>query len=364
MRITYLANIRLPTEKAHGIQILKACEAFARAGEEVDLLVPRRESAIKEEPLSYYGIKHTFRIDRLFSFDTVSWGRFGFLLHTISFALSASFSIERGAVVYGRDELLLSIVGLLCNNPLFWESHDGRLNLCARYLRRRASGIVVVTRSAQTMYMKEGFQIQKLLATPNGIDLADFAQPETKEVARARLGLPQDKTIALYIGGLGGWKGVDTLLSAAKLLPSDVQVAIIGGEEKQVKDLRERFPHVLFLGPRPYSELSDNQAAADVLVVPNTGRDPVSVSFTSPLKLIAHMASGRPIVASDLPSIRELVGEDTAILVSPDSPQALAEGIIRAKETPAVASRAMAQVKAFDWKERAVRIVAFIQKQL
>ena len=50
MKITYLANIRLPTEKAHGIQITKMCESFASLGHEVTLVVPDRVSAITTDP--------------------------------------------------------------------------------------------------------------------------------------------------------------------------------------------------------------------------------------------------------------------------------------------------------------------------
>jgi glycosyltransferase involved in cell wall biosynthesis len=102
-----------------------------------------------------------------------------------------------------------------------------------------------------------------------------------------------------------------------------------------------------------------------VLVVPNTGKDPVSVRFTSPLKLIAHMASGRPIVTSDLPSIRELVSDAEALLVEPDNPMALAEGILRALNstvgTP-LAEAAKARVEELDWSARAEGIFEFVKR--
>jgi len=111
------------------------------------------------------------------------------------------------------------------------------------------------------------------------------------------------------------------------------------------------------LGFRPYTELANNQAAADVLVVPNTGKDPISARFTSPLKLIAHMASVRPIVASDLPSIREIVGDDAALLVSADDSQALAGGIRKVLADDSLGSklaeRALERVGHYTWDSRA-----------
>src|SRR5262249_13241169 len=66
-------------------------------------------------------------------------------------------------------------------------------------------------------------------------------------------------------------------------------------------------------------------AAAAVLVLPNSRAEPISARYTSPLKLFEYMAAGRPIVASDLPSLREvLTGGRNAVLVPPDDPGALA----------------------------------------
>ncbi|MBY0293963.1 glycosyltransferase family 4 protein, partial [Patescibacteria group bacterium] len=167
-----------------------------------------------------------------------------------------------------------------------------------------------------------------------------------------------------YIGRLDGWKGTDTLLKASTKLPNDIRVAVIGGEPQQVERLRTSYPNVIFLGYRPYAELAHNQAAADVLVVPNTAKNDVSVRFTSPLKLIAHMASHRPIVASDLPSIRELVDDTSAVLVTPDSAEALAEGIQKALVQPEIAEKAYLRASELDWSARAQRILGFIHKLL
>lgn len=362
MKIAYIANIRFPTEKAHGIQIAKACEALTKAGEDVVLLVPSRHTSIKEPAAQYYGLKHSFLVRTVFSFDTVGWGKVGFWLQSVTFALSARSYVRAHMpdVVYGRDELVLSILYFLGVRNIFWESHDGTWNKASRYISKHARGIVVVSNGLKDFYSEMGVPRGKILAVPNGIDLKAFSAVETKTAARARLGLPQDKKIALYIGRLDGWKGTDTLLNASTLLPDDIQVALIGGEQKQIEVLRKNYPNVLFLGYRPYSELANNQAAADVLAVPNTAKNDISVRFTSPLKLIAHMASHRPIVASDLPSIRELVDETSAVLVTPDSSKALAEGIQKALGQSSIAERAFERVKIFDWQVRAQSIIDFI----
>ncbi len=364
MKIAYVANIRFPTEKAHGVQIAKVCEALTKAGEDVTLIIPSRRTDITIPALAYYGVKTSFIVRTLFCFDWVGFGKIGFWIESISFALAAVRYLKANpqTIVYGRDELVLSILQMFDIQNIFWESHDGTWNSASRTMAKQAQGIVVVSQGLKNFYIQKGIETQRICTVPNGISLADFSHPESKEISRERLGLPLDKKITLYIGRLDGWKGVGTLLEASTMLPEDFAVACIGGEQKQIQTLQKKYPKVLFLGYRPYSELPNNQAAADVLVVPNTAKDKVSARFTSPLKLIAHMASHRSIVASDLPSIRELVDNTSAVLVAPDSPEALAQGIQQALQNPQLAEQAYARVSTLDWQIRGKKIVDFVRE--
>jgi putative flippase GtrA len=169
----------------------------------------------------------------------------------------------------------------------------------------------------------------------------------------------------MYIGRLDGWKGVGTLLEASTFVP-ETQVVVIGGEEAQVEALRAQYPKVQFLGYRSYGELADNQAAADVLVLPNTAKDETSVRFTSPLKLFTYMASGKPIVASDLPSLREVLDEESAYFVAPDDARELARGIKQALGDPNAetkAHHARHKVAHYTWSARARTILQFFNQK-
>ena len=55
-KILYIVNVRIPTEKAHGIQIIKMCESFSDNGMDLELLLPKRINNIKENPFNYYNI--------------------------------------------------------------------------------------------------------------------------------------------------------------------------------------------------------------------------------------------------------------------------------------------------------------------
>ena len=107
MKLIYLADIRLPTEKAHGIQIMKMCEAFAIQGIEVELMVPRRKNPIAEDPFCYYGVKKIFKINKISSLDFsfLNSERFKFFLNYLFFLFSARvlLSFRKYDVLYGRD---------------------------------------------------------------------------------------------------------------------------------------------------------------------------------------------------------------------------------------------------------------------
>src|SRR3989344_1356862 len=357
MKIFYISNARLPTEKAHGVAVMKTCEALAKAGHEVELIVPNRRNTLADDPFLYYDNKTKFPLRTLPTID-LPWGRFGFLLQEISFAVGTIFFLRgKEGVIYSRDYMPLYVLSLSGVNRFVWESHTGAWNAAARHVAKRATGIVVISHGLKEFYVEKGMSAGKITVIPSAIELKQFANTESKEAARKRLELPQDKKIVLYIGRLDGWKGSATLLETSKLLLPEIVVCVIGGEPYQIEELKSRYPGVLFLGFRPYAELADNQAAADVLVVPNTGKDPISARFTSPLKLIAHMASVRPIVASDLPSIREIVGDDAALLVSADDSQALAGGIRKVLADDSLGSklaeRALERVGHYTWDSRA-----------
>ncbi len=358
MRITYLANIRMPTERAHGIQIVKTCEALARAGADIELVVPERHTSIHESVESYYRLGAPLRIKRLPVWDTVSWGRIGFFVETLSFAFAATRYIDgKAGVVYGRDEWVLAFLKFVGFEKVIWESHTGAWNMAARYLSRHAKN-VVISEGLKDYYIALGVSRESITVAHDGVDLSMFDTVESKEVARRRLGLPLDKRTALYIGGVGGWKGTDTLLEASAHLPEGTVLAIIG---KVPAETKARFPNVVFLGERPYTDIANNQQAGDVLVLPTTASHSVGAHFTSPLKLFTYMASGVPIVASDVLSTREVLPDKGAYWFTPDAPQSLGEAIRTALEDSTALEKARVakrEVARYTWETRARAILA------
>ncbi|MBI2450078.1 MAG: glycosyltransferase family 4 protein [Candidatus Nealsonbacteria bacterium] len=370
MTLLYITNSRIPTEKAHGIQVMKMCEALAKESN-VELVVPERYNWIKERPFDYYGIAETFRIKKLPCLDLIRFhkhiGHFGLWLEGLTFFFPALIYIifKKADIIYSRDKFLLPFSFFKKN--IIFEAHTfpKRYFLYFPFLKK-LKGMVVITHGLKNLFVKNGISPEKILVAPDGVDLTKFEIRSTKSETRRMLNLPLDKKIVLYAGHLYEWKGVQTLSEASQYLPENVDVYFVGGTKEDVEKFKIKNLNVV--GHRPYPEIPLWLQAADVLVLPNSGKEEISRKWTSPLKMFEYMASGIPIVASDLPSIREVLNEDNAVLVEPDSPEKLAEGIKIVLQdhnlSDKILAKAFEDVKEFTWQKRAQKIYenCFLEK--
>ncbi|MFZ2522313.1 MAG: glycosyltransferase family 4 protein [Minisyncoccia bacterium] len=368
MKIVYIASVRLPTEKAHGVQIMKTCEALAKSGIKTSLFVPNYSSTndIKEDAFLYYGVRKLFTIKKLFGIRLIRLGALGFFSESLIFFISVIFSSDfwKADYIYSRDEMIVVLSSLLGRKSI-WETHTGSYNYFAKIALKKAYLIVAISQGLKDFYVEKGTNSNKVVVAHDSVDLDEFKVSKTKNELREKFGLPQDKKIILYVGRLDGWKGIKVFLDATKYF-NDLQVAlIIGGDNDQINNLSKDYKNVIFWGYRPYKDLPMYQKLADVLVVPNTGKSEVSKFFTSPLKVFAYMASGVSIVASDLPSIREILNEDNSILVEPDNPKAFADAInmILGDEGRArmIREQALRDVRMYTWDERVKNILSSLK---
>ena len=367
----------MPTEKAHGIQIAKMREALAEQGVVVELVVPNRLNPIKDDIFDYYGIKKNFILSKLPCIDLIScavWlGPLAYWTEALSFAWSVKKYLKHHSdLIYTRE--LSNVAFLGSGNKIVFEAHNlpKKPNLFYRHWLKKVERLVVITQGLKDDFVFLGFPAERILVAPDAVDLKMFNIGNSQIDCRKRLNLSanwRNKKIILYTGHLYDWKGADTLLYAAKLLPESV-VVFVGGTDADVDNFRNKaqsnqVENVLIVGHRPVGEIPIYLCAADVLVLPNSAKQTISSRYTSPLKLFEYMASRRPIVASDLPSLREILTEETAIFFEPDNQQSLSEGIKFALNDPVVAAQkaeqAYLKAQNYTWEKRAQNILKFIQ---
>ncbi|MDQ7815042.1 MAG: glycosyltransferase [Patescibacteria group bacterium] len=346
MKIYYVTNVRFPTEKAHGWQIAKMCDAFASLGHDVTLVVPYRVTPIKEGAQSYYQLAQDFKIVKLNIWDAldVKWiPRLpAFLLTEWSFKNAVKkwsrSEPSSEALVMTRDQFLAKQL-VRPGWRVAFEAHDisPRFFWLHRRLARCVDLLIASNEWKKNEMLKRwGGSIKgKVIALQNGIELKPYLEMPTKEAARNSLGLDAGRKIVLYTGHLYGWKGVYVLADASKELPQDHDVVMLGGTPEDSTRMRgylekNDLKKVRLIAHVPHKDVLTYLAAADCLVIPNTAKSWNSMYTTSPIKLWEYLAARRPIVASDLPSLRESVGDEEVLFVKPDNPIALARGIERA----------------------------------
>lgn len=399
MKLMYITTARIPTEKANGVQIVKMCEAFQRQGLAVELWLPRRVQSEAMRQVtdlgSYYDVETPFQVNYIGTPDFLPLESklphallrglyyFQYLLFSI-LAVLRTYT-EPHAIYYTRSVQTLFVLAAtrwLHRKPIYFEAHelhgnpDSRgllrlvLTFCMRWMLSRIAGLVVITHRLKVLYAELGFPERLILVAPDGIETKRISYDLDRIEARKALHIPLDKTLVVYTGHLFTWKGGYVLAESGRHLPMNYCIYLVGGTEPDQRALQEyvmeqQLGNVVLTGHVPYREVPRYLMAADVLVLPNTSERRISREYTSPLKLFEYMGARRPIVASDLPSIREILcHEEQALLVPPDDPAQLAEGILRVTQDADLAQRlvnhAYAQVRDYTWENRAAKIVDFV----
>jgi glycosyltransferase involved in cell wall biosynthesis len=239
-----------------------------------------------------------------------------------------------------------------------------RLAANERRVWHGARGYVTIT-AALARELEERFGPRPTLAVvADGARFAPLVDPGLGPGASA------DAPVVGYAGHLYPWKGVDVLVGALAHLPG-VGALVVGGLQVEpdlarVRALADQVApgRVRFTGQVDPPRVPGWLREADVLVLPNTPTR-ISAAYTSPLKLFEYMASGRPIVASDLPSLREILRPDAnAVLVAPGDPEALARGIRRVLDdadfAATLARQAHQDLREYTWDKRAERLEAVL----
>lgn len=380
MKIIYITNNRIPTEKAHGFQVMKMCEAFANAGTEIELWIPRRFNAIEEDPFHYYSMSKIFTIKKISVIDLIPlyrfFGPFANLVESFSFAIFSYFKLPKGDdyIIYSRDQFILWFLSFT-SKKFVYEIHSfpGK-PLFYKRIWGRAYKIVTITATLKSKIVKYGIDENKIIVAHDAVDSGAFnAVALSKEELRIELDLPKDDFLIGYIGKfktLGMEKGIATMIEALPLLNKDMKMIFVGGEEREIKEyksLANRFnvlPQCLFFIYQPYSLLIRYTKAMDVLVIPFPNK-PHYALYASPLKLFEYMASGRPIISSNLPALREVLNDKNAIFFKAGDAADLARAIKILKSSQMLgyhlSQQALSDVKEYTWDKRAENILNFIK---
>jgi len=368
----------MPHKKAYAIQIAKMCEAFIEEGVDLELIIPKQRGET-ENIRDYYKLRPTVHVTRLLALDFYASGKWGYFISSLSFTISYSAYLilkmlqgKRG-IIYTIDMDTFSFAAsIFLGMPCFLETHGGKSKSWINLIFfKYAKGIIVINNVIKKQIVETiAFPEERMLVWPNGIDL-DLFHEISKDEARNKLSIQKAEKIIMYCGRFYGWKGLEVLVDAAKELPSDTFVYIVGGTKEEFMSVSKKTElpgNFVFPGGKPYTEVPLWLSAADALLVLGTRHDTQSYYYTSPMKVFEYLAMRRPIVASKTPAIQDIVSDKEVIFYKPDDPIDLAQKITISVNTPDLVAlkteAATMRAKDFTWQKRAKDILEFIKKNI
>ena len=386
MKLAYVINLRLPTEKAYGHQISKMCETFSDLDVEVSLFSPERVNNITQSLTDFYQVKNNFKITTVKGFDFFKarpyLGRWSFYLQGLVFARRAAKLItDKSTVIYSRNPEVICLFSRRGFKTVY-ECHDwfGRNKILSLWFLKNVSKIVTTNRFIGQKFVEAQIPSGKVLVAPNGVSLEKFALKLDQVEALEKLNLDSNvgvklagKKILLYTGSfrtMGVEKGIGDILEAlTQISDPEIMFVAVGGNESDLNYYRNLAMElnledkVILLEKKTQEGLALWQQAASILLMPFPRKAHYEY-FMTPLKMFEYMAAGRPIIASNLPSIKEILTEDNAIFCEPGDPADLAQKIslVLTDKTLAqnMASQAREDVENYTWRKRAEKIMNFI----
>ncbi|QLH82644.1 glycosyltransferase family 4 protein [Halosimplex pelagicum] len=223
-----------------------------------------------------------------------------------------------------------------------------------RLLDRTTEVVCLTDGIRETTELEYGVDLSEATVIGMGVDTDRFAVDATREPARG----PDDTWVVTYVGSIGPPRGLEHVLDAVAATDRDVEFRVAGGgDDDYMASLRERArdlgidDRVTWLGIVPHEEIPDVLADSDVAVSPLADIESYRISF--PAKLLEYMASGTPVVATDIPAHRRLVepGENGLLY------DGTAEGLVDTlddvidgeADAPALGRAGRATAEAHDW---------------
>ncbi len=389
MKIYYVMPVRLPSEKAHTYQIMKMCEALADYKNEVVLLTAYRRnfSELRDlDPYDYYNVRKNFEIKKVYFFDLI-WlnnflpGRLHYIVLLVYSLLIGIISllycwIGKADVVMTRDSRIAYIMSLFFN--VIYEVHTFSYNRLERYLERVAFGrcklFIIVTKNLRDLYIAKGYDKNRMLVLADGVDIGAYDIELSKEEAKRKQGFDVKEKIVGYIGNfltLGMEKGLIELIKSSKHINIDgYKIVIVGGPieaiEKYKSIIKEEgldADKFIFRDRVEHRLVPELLKAFDCCLMPFPWNEHYAY-YMSPLKMFEYMASRRPIIVTDLPSVREVLDEESAVMVEVGNVYELGKAIEKVLIDEELymkkADKAYGRVKDYTWHERVKKLMEYL----
>lgn len=363
MNILYLSGAVIPSTSAYSIQVVKMCNALAQNGHNVTLVATRGTMKEKINFFEYYNVKESFTIALSNNIN-----KFSFISRIFK-----SLKLTRNAdIIYTRWPLIAWLITTLFEAKIIFEYHSPPSSKFNNFFISSSikSGKIIrhvfITNALKKYYLKNYLYLRE----EDTVVLPDGADPIILNSERKDIIAKDEKTSCGYLGSFQQGKGVELILELANKEPG-FEFHIVGGNDLQISKLQKRCQHknVIWYGHLSHKDAMKVLYNVDIALLPNqpnvlVGPKKYDIGqWTSPMKLFEYMALGKPIVASDLPVLREILdGGVNAVLVAHDNSNEWINAIrlLRADSnlSMSLGNNAKKELEAkYSWKIRAGKVL-------
>ncbi len=365
LRILVLYRPKLPSMRAQSIQVLGTAHALAELGCQVTLIADHPEQGTgksRREILNFYQLADTPNLDLRLpetQHKTLSglWFRgqvLQWLFHSVIHQPERSVILARSK---GYADELMSIP---FGPPLVLEAHE----VDSALARERGENPASWTRlEARLLKVAEGV-VTNTAGTLEGLELGHpgLMMGNRKVVynatnpRRVRQHRPGARHVVGYAGSLKRYKGLPTVLEAAKYLGPGVEIELMGGTQAELDALGELPPNVHWAGPVAYHQVPDRLQRWHAALLP-LDADLFGEKLCNPLKLWDYRAVGLPLIAADVGSLHEVIAPTEAHWYPPGDPRALALAIQASLAPPSRARKRQLR----SWTTRAKELMPVLE---
>jgi len=349
--VIYIARSRLHRNRANLIQTLHTAAALRAVGVRLRLyLPPWSRRTVVAARLDELGLRTALDLRRS-RFLHSRWRLLGFR----PFIVAHRAELLSAAALYTRSpevSVALAAAGLVHHLEVHEIGHLRTMGLLGRVVRWHRSGLinwlVPISRAAANDLREAGAAAERIHVSPSGVDLEGYRDVEPFDANR--LGQPR----ILYVGRISRDRGLGIFQALAERRIG--AITLVGEQEDAVRP--SQYLHVEpFV---PHRDVPGWYGRAEIVLLPYQPELRHAASL-SPMKLFEAMAAGRPIVASDLPPLREILEHGkTALLVQPDNVESWVSAIETLRTDRALADRLARGgrdlASRFSWRERALGI--------
>jgi glycosyltransferase involved in cell wall biosynthesis len=278
--------------------------------------------------------------------------------------------INRKGIVYSRN---LSVV-YLANKMGFssvWEAHDLPKGINITFLKAIINNCKIISISkALGDKICEVYKIKQnaVFIAHDGVDIKayDSLRNIDTTIIRKKYNIPIDKKVILHSGSIMQERGASLFKDVLINLP-DWFFVQVGGKNKDIEFLKKdltSFSNYIIIPHQEVEELIKLQFSCDALFYMIT-KETKTYWCCSPMKIFEYLATGRPIVASNIGSLNEILTKDVAYLYNPEDKDSLQNALLKLNsinESSVISKNAVELVRQkFTWNLRAQLILNFLE---